>query len=148
MRRVVALIIATCGLLACARSRPSVASSQSANASSVWQLHLALDSASGRTPLAHAAVGTVTVASKQYVLDFVPLLGYSLPNQAQFSVIKQTDTPGGLRYELVLGDQRSDHAKVILIGRDAGRDSIVGTWTEQRYCCGAAGRFALWLPRQ
>jgi hypothetical protein len=145
---VVALVLA---LPACARRAGVLPASRTAasGASEPWHLRLELDSAPGRTPKRWQAEGVVAPDFSRYDLDVASLIGRSLTPAAEFSVIKQTDTPDGTWIEITLGDAKSDHSKILLRGRPArtgAADSIVGTWVEQAYCCSAAGRFTLWRP--
>lgn len=141
--------VLACALLAACGARPEPRLVRPLDLDGgVWRLRLDLDSVPARTPRMRTAEGTVDWASGRYDLDFEPLLRRSLPPNLVYSVIKTADADTGLRFELALGDQESDHDKVLLFGRAAGPDSIVGTWSEEAYCCMAGGRFTLWLPRR
>ena len=106
-----------------------------------WRLQVLLDSSpSGRRPQARFIEGTVTSDLSAFDLDFTPILGHAIAPGIHVSWVKGSDAP----FELTLGDLMTDHEIVTFRGRPVRPDSVVGTWEEILYCCGARGRFTLW----
>jgi hypothetical protein len=88
--------------------------------------------------------GTVAADFSAYQLDFEPVLGRPMAPGIAFHIMKASDLP----FRLTLGDLLTDHDIVAFEGRTVRPDSVVGTWEEILYCCGARGRFILWRPLQ
>jgi hypothetical protein len=86
--------------------------------------------------------GTVTADFSAFDIDFESLLGRSVATGIHFSLVKGADSP----FQFTLGELGSDHEVVTFEGRVIRPDSVIGTWEEIRYCCGARGRFTLWRP--
>jgi hypothetical protein len=121
-----------------AGSRDSVAITASTQP---WQLQVLLDSSPrGRVTQARVAAGTVAADFSAYQLDFQPVLGRPMAPGIALHIMKGSDRP----FRFTLGDLSSDHDVVTFEGRPVRPDSVVGTWQEILYCCGARGRFTLW----
>ena len=136
-------LLSACALLACHRppKSPQAPVAIAEPNTTPWRLQVLLDSSPpGRRPHARFIEGTVTPDLSAFDLDFTPILGHAIAPGIHFSWVKGSEAP----FELTLGDLLTVHKIVTFRGRPVRPDSVVGTWEEVLYCCGARGRFTLW----
>ena len=110
----------------------------------VWNVRIDVDSVPTRRLALNPVVGTIDFAKNRYAIDFWRSISRRLPNGAVVAPLPRSDDSQPRHYRITLGDTSSMEEKIVLVGRQVGRDSIVGTWSETILCCAAGGRFSLW----
>ncbi|HEY9230189.1 MAG TPA: hypothetical protein VIP11_26285 [Gemmatimonadaceae bacterium] len=140
----IAVVVATiAGCASIRRSLPEPTFTQG-----TWRIRVDVDSAPSRRASDKPVFGTIDFATARYSIDFGAAIAHRLPNGAYVVALSQPGDAPSKQFKITLGDSSSFDEKVVLVGRQVKRDSIVGTWSETVMCCSAGGRFSLWrAPR-
>ncbi len=155
--------------MACSRQPPSDPIQPAALIGPDWKVTFQLDSAnrfispptwrevSGLIVLKDSAASNEAIVEARrgrvgrYRIDFTPFFGARFARDVSTSIAGATSTDDfltrahwwiyGRELVVVLTPQMS-HGPVTFVGRLYG-DSVVGTWNQRAYCCGAYGRFVM-----